>query len=138
MRSKIALAATVFAALASLAPTAMPAANANIAYPCDFHFFKGQPYVDRGAVIAGGWAECADTPDSFELSLTLEYRPKGGNWEVRDANHAEGIPAPHLNAAVASLDCVPGLWRGRAQLWSTLGGKIYSHPVTTPETIISC
>ncbi|MBF6138102.1 hypothetical protein IU501_34605 [Nocardia otitidiscaviarum] len=124
--------------LTALATPLLPAAPAHAYYSCDFHFNGGLPYVESGAVVVTGWADCVPTPESFQLSLTLEFHPRGGSWQVRAADHFTGIPNPRLNAGVYDLNCTPGLWRGVASMWFTVDNQDRSMVRDTPETIITC
>ncbi|WP_029932494.1 hypothetical protein [Nocardia otitidiscaviarum] len=131
-----------FAMLAALLPAAPASADpvkpAAYLYPCTFEFHRGLPYTQSGAVIAGGYAECIDTPEQFHISLTLQFRERGKGWIVQAAEHSETIPNPRLNVAVAAYDCVPGAWRGVADMWVTVNGQYTTATVDTAPVIISC
>lgn len=134
--ARIAIAIT--ATLAAVLPATPVTSQAAAGEPCEFYWGKdGVPYL-QGVVIVGGHAECTTTPDSLTISLTLQYRPRGGSWMVRSGDQVTGIPNPFLNIAVASPECETGAWQGVVDMRATVGGTDYTIPRETAPTIISC
>ncbi|MGY1896218.1 hypothetical protein [Nocardia gipuzkoensis] len=103
---------------------------------CSFHFFK-EPTVQNAAVLVSGFADCRPAPQRFNVSLTLQHRPRGGDWEVRGAESDNQIPDPRLNVA-AWAPCVDGLWKAVAHVWVTARDEDFRFTEDTHTTIVKC
>lgn len=99
------------------------------------NFHTGKPYVQHGAVIGGGYVTCTSTPPKFSISLSIQYKQRGGDWLVRGTEASEQIPNPRLNIAAYAPECVSGAWRAVASMWEPDAGW---YKDTSTETIISC
>src|SRR2546422_11401606 len=84
--------------------------SAHAATPCRFKFAR-DPYVQHGAVLVGGWIACDSRPEGFRISLTVEYRQRGGSWVVRGSESSSEIPNAWYNIAAYAPDCENGAWR---------------------------
>ncbi|WP_280392908.1 hypothetical protein [Nocardia wallacei] len=128
------------ALIGAIATILTPTPQAHAENLCGFAFTGGQPYVQHGAVLVGGYADCTTPPDEFSISLTLVFSPRRGGGEfttraAEDSRHK--IPNPRLNIATWA-QCEPGLWRGIAAIWETSSAGYHTYSVHTPVTIISC
>lgn len=131
--ARTAIAAATFAA-AFMAPAAH--ANAADGHRCTFTFSPATPVLVNGAVVVGGYAECHPAPDEFRLRLRLSFRPRGGDWVVRDLTSTTVQPNPYANVAVRDLECVPGVYRGEYDMAEASGGSMRVENHATSDTIL--
>ncbi|MGW4632900.1 hypothetical protein [Nocardia sp. NPDC004415] len=105
-------------AVALIANPASGTATAAPAPSCTFTFYTGTVYDQHGQIIGGGYAECITAPAAFSLNLTLQFKPRGGDWTTRSSQPSIQIPVPRLNIAT-NADCEDGAWKGVATIWET-------------------
>ncbi|MGK8505302.1 hypothetical protein [Nocardia asiatica] len=128
---------TVWAAVtaATLTPQA-PNASAVQINGCTFWFLTGELTIKHKAVLVSGVADCMPAPEIFHVALTLQYRPRGGGWQVRGAETEKRLPDPRLNVA-AWAPCEPGLWKAVANVSGRARGKNFNFSKDTPDTIVT-
>ncbi len=125
-------------AVALIASPASGTATAAPAPSCGFTFHTGTVYTQHGAVIGGGYAECASAPAAFSISLTVRFKPRGGDWVTRGGESSTQIPAPRLNIATYG-PCEDGLWKGVATIWETsASGATTETSFDSAPAIITC
>ncbi|MGW6725995.1 hypothetical protein ACWF9G_08835 [Nocardia sp. NPDC055029] len=125
-------------AVALITNPASGTATAAPAPSCTFTFYTNTVYTQHGAVVGGGYVDCAITPAAFSINLTLRYKPRGGDWTTRSSEPSIEIPAPRRNIAT-STDCENGLWKGVATIWETAAnGATIQTDFPSAPAIITC
>ncbi|WP_454199615.1 hypothetical protein [Nocardia sp. Marseille-Q1738] len=141
IRSIVTAGIAVLALVSAAVEAPSAAAEPNGSRSCSFSFFDGRPQVQarhgNSAVIGGGYAHCVPAPRTFHVSLTLEFKTAGSDWEVRGAAQDGQIPNPRLNLA-AWAPCEPGAWRVAATIWTEEYGEPQRFSTRTPATILNC
>ncbi|MFD4429947.1 hypothetical protein [Nocardia sp. NPDC058497] len=129
-----ALVASTVSGVAETTPRIEPIA----AQTCSAEFYNGLPYVQHDAVIGGVTVTCPKRPNRFHLSVTVEYKVRGGSgWIVGGADATDLVPDPAVTLA-AYAPCQPAAGKTVANMWEDSNGSSKTYTAESATLITSC